>query len=629
MKKTISNIAIGILLLGSQLPAQSYIGAGNNQGITIAASDDNASAEKTLDGSGLDAPLMEASRFLSHAAMGYDAAEVERTASMGFEAWIDEQLNIAPNYLTPQMESIWEEIYGWNIDYYTREYQEQNPGAPITEEVLEDFDDEIFGPWAVDFHYAWWQNTILERDQLRQRMAYALSQILVISTQSSLQDDAVSFTGYYDILTQHAFGNYRDLLYDVTLSPSMGIYLSHYNNPREIPEENLHPDENYAREIMQLFSIGLYELNNDGTRKKDVDGNDIPTYRNDDIKELAKVFTGLGAGAVMENPWVDVPFFGMDVYLADKEATMVMYEPFHEPGEKILLGREIIPAGQSGMTDINQALDFLFDHDNVGPFLARQLIQRFVKSNPTPGYIDRVASAFNDNGSGERGDLKAVVIAILMDEEARSCEALQDDRNGILIEPMIRTTQIVKAFPLSCYMDSIHVVNGDTLDRIECTEKRYWLNGIDRRNAIRQSPLGAPSVFNFYLPDHQPVGEFAMRDMVAPEFKIHDSSTSINYINIMHATLFWNYLGSSWETDYKPQLGVLTMDTDALLPLVEEPEELYNYLDILFARGQLTDSTRAILREFVDEQPDWVDAQRRLRGVMMLLLISPDYTILK
>jgi len=272
MKKTTISIAIALsfVLLGFPVMAQSYIGAGNNTGITISSSDGDS--ERTLDGSGLDASLMEASRFLNQAAMGYDRAEIERTAAMGLSAWIDEQLEMTPLYLTPQMESNWAEIYQWNIDYYTEQYLEQNPGAPITEEVLEDFDQDIFGPWAVDFHYAWWQNTILEKDQLRQRMAYALSQILVISTSSSLQDHAESFTGYYDLLTEHAFGNYRDLLLDVTLSPSMGVYLSHYNNPREIPEENLHPDENYAREIMQLFSIGLYELNNDGTRKKDSDG---------------------------------------------------------------------------------------------------------------------------------------------------------------------------------------------------------------------------------------------------------------------------------------------------------------------------------------------------------------------
>jgi len=282
-----------------------------------------------------------------------------------------------------------------------------------------------------------------------------------------------------------------------------------------------------------------------------------------------------------------------------------------------------------GMTDINQALDFLFNHPNVGPFLSRQLIQRFVKSNPTPGYIARVASVFNNNGSGVRGDLKAVLRALLLDEEARSCAALQDEENGKLIEPMLRTTQLVKAFPLKCFMDSIYVVDGDTLDKIECTDIRYWFNGFDRREWTRQAPLGAPSVFNFYLPDHQPVGEFTQRDMVAPEFKIHDSSTAINYLNSLHVNILWDYLGGSWETEVRPELGWLSMDIEDLYFLPEEPEELYNYLDILFTRGQLTDRTRGFLREFIDEQPDWVDNNRKLRGVLMLLLLSPDYTILK
>lgn len=629
MKKSVLKIIICLLVLSCGLSAQSYIGAGNSDGITISTSDGAATAENTLNGSGLDAPLMEASRFLTQAAMGHDIGEVRRTAAMGLEEWMDEQFGIQPNYLTPQMEANWEEIYGWNIDYYTEKYQEENPGAPITDEVLEEFEEDIFGPWAVDFHYAWWQNTLLEKDQLRQKTAYALSQILVISTSSALVDHAESFTSYYDILTRHAFGNFRDLLYDVTMSPSMGLYLSHYNNPKEIPAENLHPDENYAREIMQLFSIGLYELNNDGSRKKDANGNDIPTYGNKDIKELAKVFTGLGAGGVMPNPWVDDPFFGMDWYLADKAVPMIMYDEFHETREKSLLGQETIPAGQTGMEDLNQALDFLFNHANVGPFLSRQLIQRFVKSNPTPGYIDRVATVFNDNGSGVRGDLKAVMKAILMDDEARSCAAFSEDTNGKLLEPLLRSTHLAKAFPLVCNKDTLYVVNGDTLDQTRCNDMRYWLNGFDRKNLLRQAPLGAPSVFNFYLPEHQPVGEFATQGLYAPEYKIHDSSTAINYVNILHSSLLWNYLGGSWESEINPDLGWLALDTDAIISLASEPESLYNYLDVLFTRGQLTDKTRNILREFVDEQPDWVDDYRKMRGTMMLLLMAPDYTILK
>ncbi len=627
-----NKIIISLLLVwGLNLTSQEYIGAGNDEGITISSSSQfrNFSPENTLNGSGMDADLMEASRFLTQSTMGYNRDEVERVAAIGLEAWVDEQMALPVEPLTEQMYEIWEEIYGWNIDYLTTIYQENNPGAPITEEVLEDFDGEIFGPWAVHFQYTWWEGALTGEDQLRRRIAHALSQILVISIRSSLQDHAESFTGFYDILMANAFGSYRDIMEEVTLSPSMGVYLSHYNNPREIPSENLHPDENYAREIMQLFSIGLYELNNDGSRKKDSNGNDIPTYNNDDIGELAKVFTGLGPGAVMENPWVDSPFFGMDFYIADKLEPMRMFEPFHEPGEKILLGRDTIPAGQDGMADIRQALDFLFNHPNVGPFVSRQLIQRLVKSNPTPGYIDRVATVFNNNGSGERGDMGAVVRAILFDQEARSCIDLLADDNGQLLEPLLRKTHLGKVFPLACSFDSLYVVDGDTLDRAPCPEIKHWLTGFEEVELFRQASMAAPSVFNFYLPDHQPVGDFVTQGLVGPEYKIHDSTTAINYVNAMHVVTLWDYYGASWEREVRPNIGALSLDTDILFEMVDDPEELYNYLDIVFTRGQLTDETRASLRTFFDSQPNWVEDWLKVRGVMNLLLVSPDYTILK
>jgi len=260
---------------------EEFFGAGNDQGISVRSSNNDGTqiAANTINGSGLDADLMEASRFLGQAAMGYNMDEIERTSDLGFEEWVDEQIEMPYNLLTPQMWEIWDSIYTWQYDYNIELFKEQNPGLPITDEVIARIDEEIYGPWALDFNYAWWQNTIVSEDQLRQRVAYALSQILVISSNSDLTDDAETLTTYYDILLDKAFGNYKDILMDVTLHPAMGLYLSHFNNPKEVPSENLHPDENYAREVMQLFSIGLYELNQDGTRKVDSNGNEIPTIR--------------------------------------------------------------------------------------------------------------------------------------------------------------------------------------------------------------------------------------------------------------------------------------------------------------------------------------------------------------
>ena len=267
------------LFLAVNLPAQTeYIGAGNSQNVivTSSSSTDLHPADNTINASGMDADMMEASRFLAQAAIGYDKVMIEHVAAIGMEQWIEEQQEMDPIYMTPRLEEIWDDLFGWNIEYLTKIFQGENPGEPITDEILESFEDDIFGPWALDFHYTWYEQTLTQDDLLRKKMAWALSQLMVVSSNSDLHDHAEGLTTYYDILLRNAFGNYRDLLEEVTLSSSMGLYLSHHNNPREIPEENLHPDENYAREIMQLFSIGLYELNQDGTRKTDNEGRYIP-----------------------------------------------------------------------------------------------------------------------------------------------------------------------------------------------------------------------------------------------------------------------------------------------------------------------------------------------------------------
>jgi len=631
--KTSKQILLGLLVfLTLNLDAQiEYIGAGSYDGVNVVSSSNGSGypPENTLNGSGMDVKLMEASRFLSQATLGYNMDEINTVVRSGMNAWIDDQMNLPVVYFTDRMEEIWDEIHAWNVDYYIKEYQAQNPGAPITDEVLENIEDEIFGPWALDFHYTWWEKALSKEDQLRQKVAYALSQILVVSINSDLSDHAHALTTYYDILYRNAFGSYRDILEEVTLSSSMGLYLSHYNNPREVPEENLHPDENYAREIMQLFTIGLYELNQDGTRKVDANGNEIPTYNNGDIKELAKVFTGLGPGGVMPNPWVDDPQFGLNWYLDDKMTPMKMYEEWHEKSSKTLLGREELPANQAGMKDIEMTLDFLFNHENVGPFISRLLIQRLVKSNPSPSYISRVAGAFNNNGQGERGDLAAVVRAILLDEEARSCEAQQAASSGKLTEPMLRHIQLGRGLSLHCYKDTLYTVAGEEIDRIECTEDRFWMNGFDQRNLVRQSPLGAPNVFNFYLPDHQPVGDFAQMGLVGPEFKIHDTSSAINFINMEFVATIWGYYGGSWNGEINEDLGWLAVNIDPLEDLMPDPESVYNYLDVVFLRGAMTDRLRNELRTFVNEQPNWVDDRYKARGVLFLVMISPEFAVLK
>ncbi len=660
--KNIIIILLSFLLTG-ELCGQydDYLGAGHNVGIQVRSSnnDEGTRAEHTISGNGLDAKRMEISRFLSQTTFGETLEEIDRVAELGMEAWIDEQTFMPENYLTPMFWDIWEEIdgrYQDAFDVYLARYilelceaAEEDPSieTELTEEQVEElrefYEGDLFGPSALQFNYAWSHNCLTGKDQLRQRVAYALSQILVVSSRSDLGDHGESLTSYYDILLHHSFGNFKDMLMEITLSPAMGVYLSHFNNPRAIPENNIHPDENYAREILQLFTIGLYELNLDGTRKQDANGNDIPTYDNDDIKELAKVFTGLGSGTT--DPRMDhinwSAYFGMDFYSANKTDPMVMYEEWHEPGEKTILKDLIIPAGQSGMQDIEMAVDYIFNHPNVGPFISRQLIQRLIKSNPTAGYIRRVATVFNDNGQGVRGDMTAVIKAILLDDEARSCENLLNEENGKLKEPVLRYSQFLRIMPKYGERYDIDVTIDDyncggvsfTIDTIVFDNNlRLWNNGYNYFDGIRQYPLMSPSVFNFYLPDHQPVGEITERGLVAPEFKIHDTGTAINYINMVHMytapyyDLAWyNWIINLGFEDIKFNYDLYTdMYND-------DPEELIHNLDIMLTHGQMSEDLKQTLRQFLEDNPGWIDnngyEKISVKTLFYLILWSPDYTI--
>lgn len=576
-----------------------YIGAGHSDGITVttSSSEGHAIGDKTINGNGLDADLFEASRFLSQATFGASLGEIEALAEdMDFEAWIDNQVTLPQTEYLQPMWDIWDEILAARI---------ANGEDP----------EDIFGPWAVHWNYTWWQNMMDNDDQLRQRVALALSEICVISINSDIRDWAWGMSDYYDMLMTHSFGNYKDLLKDVSLHPIMGYYLSHLNNSKAIPEENIHPDENYAREIMQLFSIGLYELNLNGTEKLDVDGNPIPTYDNDDIKELAKVFTGLGPGGL--EPWVDwtdEPYFGLGIWGASKIDPMVMYQDDHETEEKVLLGTYTIPANQPGMQDVDDAIDFLFNHDNVAPFVAYRLIQRFVTSNPSPDYVERVAMAFEDDGNGVRGDMVAVIKAVLLDEEARSCNGMQTDHAGKLRTPTMKYTQVAKGMALDSPLG------------------RYWNNGFNSYDNTLHHPLMSPTVFNFYLPAHQPVGELSDLNLVAPEFKLHNTSTATSYINQVNAWTNWDSFMNSWEGDLDETIRLLT---DVYEDLADDPETMINAYDIIFTHGQLTDETRQIMREAVEGvdypwQDDNIERNYdRARLALYFMLISPDYNITK
>jgi uncharacterized protein (DUF1800 family) len=286
-------------------------------------------------------------------------------------------------------------------------------------------------------------------------------------------------------MVKHSVGNFKNLLLDITLHPSMGIYLSHFNNSKTIPERNIHPDENYAREVLQLFTIGLHQLNIDGTLKLDSFKNPMPTYTQKDIKELAKVFTGLSAGRAGQFSKPDRPVnFGFDRYNTDFSTPMAMFEEWHEFGEKSFLNL-YIPSGQKGMKDIEMAIDHIFKHPNVGPFIGKQLIQKLVTSNPSPSYIKKVAETFNNNGQGVRGDMAAVFKAILLHPEARSCEAVLSPTQGKLQEPLVRLFERIRNYKV-----------------IPDANNKIFTDGGSAFWNYDQNIMSAPSVFNFYQSTH-------------------------------------------------------------------------------------------------------------------------------
>ena len=591
---------------------QDYVGDGHQLGVTVTSSSNHESAVgfNTINGVGKLPDEAAASRFLAQATLGSNATAIENLTLSNYSQWLEDQFNEPQFGLLNHMD---------NVLIPAALQAHLDRGEP----------EEDFGPWGF-FHLVWWEATMTGNDVLRDKVALALSEIFVISEKSDLADYPEGLCDYYDLLSENAFGNFRDLLFDVTMHPTMGNYLSHLDNPKADFLANIYPDENYAREIMQLFSIGLYELNNDGTHKLDAQGNSIPTYDNQVIGEFAKIFTGLGAedwsrhaeGPAAMYGWGPVDF-GVGVWGTDLTQPMKMYEEWHQLGVKYLLNGAVVPAGQSGMDDINDAIDNLFNHPNVGPFIGRRLIQRMVKSNPSAAYINRVANAFNDNGQGIRGDMKSVIRAILLDPEARDCSWIPVSVGGMLREPIQRYTHMLRALN-----------SGNA-------HGHYYQYAWYFNEEQRQLPLSSPSVFNFFLPDYQPLGPVADLGLVAPEFQIFNSASSIGYVNLVHAVTLWDYvyddyrgleldpdnLPDSWFSglDMSYEESLITSQIESVLE--DEIDVLLDYLDVLLTHGQLSDGTRQIIHELAIEtttDPYWI-----VRFCLYGILISPDYAILK
>jgi uncharacterized protein (DUF1800 family) len=565
-----------------------------------------------------------AARFLIQAAFGPDqdsAADaditpenVETLMGMTFEAWIDDQFTRPIGYIQPYVT--------WALQYANAM--------------------ELYGNYK---EHSWWSRamgvpklrpdspTDQLPDPLRQRVAFALSEILVTSDRpETLAVDFEGMANYYDIFEEHAFGNYLDILKKVAMHPVMGVYLSHLGNQKANPALKIHPDENFAREIMQLFTIGLWELNTDGTRKTHPAGHPnagqpIPTYSNADITELARVFTGL--------TWYDsLAFNPNNLINGDRLHPMKIYDAYHDCEAKTLLGGLSIPArtpsagslGTAGTADINEAVTNLFNHPNVGPFIGKLLIQRFVTSNPSHDYIGRVAAKFNNNGSGARGDLKAVIKAILLDPEARDPVMMDLPTFGKLREPFLRVVNLARAF------------NAASTSGFYPLDQFY----IDHL----QDPQNSPSVFNFFLPGHSPPGPVTQMGLVAPEFQILNASSAITGANY-----FFNAIGDNslhrWGSgtaaynvrlNLDPELslivpsGAINQDEPSVVALMDLDAHIRR-LDLVLLGGSMTPRFFQTLRESVDriKPPDynWQWHRERLRQLITAIVTSAEFNVMR
>ena len=516
------------------------------------------------------AELNAASAFASKATFGMPYEDIVMIAETGHEAWLDEQLALEP---TSHLEFADELVRRRDAG----EFKPADDGILLT---------------ITFWRGTWWNRAMTAPDQVQQRVAYALSQIFVVSDIDILRDNPPALTSYMDVLLEGSTGNFRDLLLNVALHPAMGIYLSHVNNRKADPENNVFPDENFAREVMQLFSIGLFELNEDATHKRDADGNLIPTYDSEDIREYAKIFTGLSYSG--PNAWFGRwrPYF---------REPMQMFENHHSPGPKHLLGGVVVPEGQTGMDDIEMAIDSLFNHPNVGPFIGRQLIQRMTTSNPSAAYIQRVTDAFNGETTGVRGDMKAVIKAILLDPEVTN--PANPYTFGKMREPVLRLAALARQF------------------NAECEDGLFYNNGYTMNYHGQQHPLNAPSVFNFYSPFHSPAGALAENNLVAPELQITTATTVINMVNLIDLGMFHDDTLFSPSEPFKPT----NININDYAEMADDADALIDRLDIVMTAGSLDEATRLRIKLGIESVGS--DKLDRARHAIYLFAMSPNYVV--
>ena len=500
----------------------------------------------------------QASRFLSQASLGCTAADIERVRSLGYSGWLDAQ------FALPRSSTHVEWLRSKGFD------------AVVNKNATAGSNDML------------WRKLLSSPDVLRQRVTLALSEIIVISINGIAGTPFKSFSAaaFMDVLEANAFGSYRTLLGEVSTTTAMGAYLSFRGNKKANLAAGSLPDENYARECMQLFSIGLTDLNIDGSPKL-TGGQPTDSYSQAEVSQMARVFTGWDLDTTVGT--ADTP----DRVIRP----MVQIAGRHETGEKRFLGT-VIPANTDGEQSLRLALDSLIAHPNSAPFISRQLIQRLVTSNPSAAYVARVAAKFKDNGSGQKGDLKTVIKTILLDTEARSDAGLTNPAFGKLREPVLRFVQWARSFGVTSTDDT-------------------WTIGDLSDPAVRlgQSPLRAPSVFNFFRPGYVPPNSpIAARALNAPEFQITTESSVAGYVNFMQKAIASGVAG-------------LKANTTFLMPLVNDSAALLAELNVLLAAGQLSGTTLNSLKTAIDTIAVATPAGQanRINAAITLVMVAPEY----
>jgi len=507
---------------------------------------------------------VDAPRFLTQATFGPTAAAISDLQVQGYEAWINNQMALPE---TSHRKATDADFAAFPLSKQTTASQQNRQAA-------------------------WWMVSLTAPDQLRQRVAFALSEIFVTSdVASSLANHADGLASYYDLLANDAFGNFRTLLNDVTLSPAMGNYLNMLHNAKANPAKGTSADENYAREVQQLFTFGLNELQPDGTLVLDSSGLPVPTYDQDEIVQTANALTGWGYFSSAANP----SFYGS---AADFDDPMMPYQAFHDVTQKTIVNGIVIPANQTAPQDLKMVLDALFNHQNTGPFICSQLIQRLVTSNPSAGYVYRVAQVFDNDGTGTRGNLAAVVKAILLDYEARSLTEVNNSGYGKLKEPLLRMTGIFRAF------------------KAASAEGRFPI--FDPEVSLDQAALRSPTVFNFFLPGYVQPGTLAAAGLLAPEFQITTASTAVSVPN---------YIYSSVYTPAAPSASTVVLDLSSLTASASNPANMVSTLSQLLCSNEMSVQTQQLITAELKSLPSSTPPTALAQAALYLTATSQDAAI--